>query len=625
MTISIYDVETYKNYFCVTFKHLNKEERFKFVLDEERKINQVDDLINYVNNPDINLCGYNNHSFDDHIIDLIIKNPKITNKEIYVRAQAIGHDWENYKFSPLKRTIDLYKVTYLNKQMKGLKQVAVNLKHDLIQDLPYDYDSMLTNEQKDAVLEYNQNDIAITEKLFNHIIIDMRMRVQLEKLYKINCISESNSGLANRIFEKMYASEIAEDWMTNEEIYSFKNKKTERSSINLKDVIFPFYYTCFKTKHIQEFVSKLSYYKVSVVGEKFDFKPIILTIGNLNLTIGSGGIHSIDEPYCFEENDEDEYWDCDVESMYPTLIIKYGICPAHLNKSVFLYVYNNKILIPRLIAKKEKREVESYGLKLVANSIYGKFKSLFSWLRDPLCTLQTTINGQLSLIYLIEKLTLKGFEVISANTDGIVTKVDKKRRDLYHNICKEWEEEVKMKLEFTQYSKYVRRDVNNYLAVTTTGKVKTKGDFSKNLHDDLTKGYYAPIIAEAIENYYVKGISVSETLTKEKDIYKFLISKKADKKFTMYYRYIENGKPVEKELQKTNRYYISTGNGSGVIYKKEGNKEINLESKRFVVLANDLRNFTLNNHNKIDYDYYKREVYKIIDQIEMRKNQTTLF
>lgn len=52
---------------------------------------------------------------------------------------------------------------------------------------------------------------------------------------------------------------------------------------------------------------------------------------------------------------------------------------------------------------------------------------------------QVTINGQLFLLMLIEKLELAGIHVISANTDGIVSIIPNDKFELYCNLCHEWE------------------------------------------------------------------------------------------------------------------------------------------------------------------------------------------
>ena len=69
------------------------------------------------------------------------------------------------------------------------------------------------------------------------------------------------------------------------------------------------------------------------------------------------------------------------------------------------------------------RDVLALVLKIVINSIYGKFGFENGPLYDRLATLQVTINGQLMLLMLCEELEANGIPIVSANTDGLMVKV----------------------------------------------------------------------------------------------------------------------------------------------------------------------------------------------------------
>jgi hypothetical protein len=47
----------------------------------------------------------------------------------------------------------------------------------------------------------------------------------------------------------------------------------------------------------------------------------------------------------------------------------------------------------------------------------------------------------------------------------------------YINICDAWQRQVGLQLEYAEYSKMIIKDVNNYCAVYTDGKVKRKGAY----------------------------------------------------------------------------------------------------------------------------------------------------
>ena len=57
---------------------------------------------------------------------------------------------------------------------------------------------------------------------------------------------------------------------------------------------------------------------------------------------------------------------------------------------------------------------------------------------------------------------------------------------------------------YTDYKKYVRLSVNSYIALKFDGSIKRKNDFTEETRID--KGYFAPIIAKPVNNYFLKGM-----------------------------------------------------------------------------------------------------------------------
>jgi len=341
--------------------------------------------------------------------------------------------------------------------------------------------------------------------------------------------------------------------------------------------------------------------------------------------MGIGGLHSSDPGDLFESTEDLKIIDADVGSYYPTMIINNNIHPEHLGGS-FIKKYK-EIRDSRLEAKKKGDKTTSEAFKIILNSSYGKMKSDKHWLYDPLCALQVTINCQLYLIMLIEKLVLNGFKVISANTDGIVTMVPTKDEDKYKELCKEWEEYTNFSLEYSIYKKYARRDVNNYIAIKDNGDVKTKGDFTipdiNKLYQDplmLRRGFNKPIISIALNEYFINDTPIEETIKNHKDIYNFCTSQKTDKSFRNEYHFVENREAKINNLQQSVRYYVSKDGGSLYKRHKEDGRLINYCVGKNVTLFNDY--FDSENYN-IDYNYYINQTQKIIDEII--NPQLTLF
>lgn len=282
--------------------------------------------------------------------------------------------------------------------------------------------------------------------------------------------------------------------------------------------------------------------------------------------LGLGGLHSKDtgQQSIYKSSKEMMLLDADVTSYYPISLINFDNCPEHLDIKIFKKVLSN-MFTQRNDAKKKKKELFfnclQYGLKIGLNTIYGLFAFAYFFLFDLKCTYKTTINNQLFLLRLIEDLNLEGIEVISANTDGILMYFDKNRYEEVLDICKKWEEEFNFNLEYTSISLYVRKDVNNYIAVKDNGEVKVKGIFTPSgaevypyykFDAELAdNGYYRffnslltgfsipPVVSIALLKYYIDGINIEETIENHRDIYDFCMTQKIGKQFTNYLEYVK--------------------------------------------------------------------------------------
>lgn len=212
--------------------------------------------------------------------------------------------------------------------------------------------------------------------------------------------------------------------------------------------------------------------------------------------------------------------------------------------------------------KKEQQELtsESNSLKIACNGCFGKLGSRYSVFYSPDLLCQVTLTGQLSLLMLIEMLELNGISVISANTDGIVIKCKNELKDLYLSIVADWERITNFVTEESKYRSIHSRDVNNYVAITIEGEIKAKGVYTNELsfkdknRESLMSNPNGVIVTEAVMMFLKtcrsqKPITIDETITKCKDIRKFL-----------FVRRVKGG--AEKDgvyLGKVVRWYIKKG------------------------------------------------------------------
>ena len=261
-------------------------------------------------------------------------------------------------------------------------------------------------------------------------------------------------------------------------------------------------------------------------------------------------------------------------------------------------------------------------LKLCLNGSYGNLMQEHSWLFDPKAAMVITINGQLFLTMLAERLLDVGFKIESINTDGITAFVDKNRVEEYTNICKDWEDETTLELEAGYYTKIFRRDVNCYYAQyadnqgNPLNKVKEKGAFLTEAV--LGKGYDKPIISKALKNYFLTGESVETFIRNHDNIYDFCMMQKVDRKFKTMWN--------NKEQQRTNRFYVSNDPNKSYLFKvdRDTGKQASILKGFGVELFNKYEKKEMKDY-RINYNYYISETKKILDIVESKQLSLNLF
>lgn len=253
------------------------------------------------------------------------------------------------------------------------------------------------------------------------------------------------------------------------------------------------------------------------------------------------------------------------------------------------------------------------GFKLSANSVYGKSNDKHSFLYDPMYTLKTTLNGQLMLTMLSEDLVLglKNITILQINTDGITIKIPRDLLQPYYDICVNWEKNTHLTLEYVEYDKMIIADVNNYMAITTKGKIKYKGRFE--IDKDYHKDNSFKIIPIALSEYFVNGTPIEETIKNHTNIYDFCGRQKFKGQDYGTTNTIVNDRIVVEKQQKNVRYYISN-KGSSFIknYAKGSNEVIN---KGYLVTIYNKHEDKHINERDINYSFYIKECYKEIDNI----------
>lgn len=657
--IVVYDIETYTEMFLVVV-YIPEDDQYKRWEVSAWK-NEIDGFMKFIEKySDYYWVGYNSIRFDSQVVEWIIRNYQNwvdkNNMEICALiaqyAQDTIHD-ANYDVFPAYREeyltlkqLDPFKIShYDNKnRMVSLKRLEFEMDMENIEETPIDFRKIgLTREDCVGIIKYCINDVRATYEFFKVTIGDtnhplykdnnqVQLRLDIEEEFKFTCMSFSDSKIGDEMIKKFYCQE-------KRILYSDLPKKgTFRKVIPVKSCIAP--YIEFVTPQLQDFLKKL---KKEVMKPKDEFKKSIKFYGN-TYSFMRGGLHTENAPHVFEAHDDVYIIDWDVSSYYPAIIINNGKYPAHLGKE-FLNGYKRMFerrleLKPQ--AKHDKRIKGIVGaLKLAVNSVYGKSSDMQSWMYDRLLTMFTTITGELSLMMLIEAYELAGIHVISANTDGVTIEIHEKDLTKMDEINAWWMGLTSYELERTDYQKIVFSTVNDYIAIKVgydKAKADEKEDYIKRKGDFLTdfelhKNKSARVVPIALNNYYVLGIPIADTIHQHSNIFDFALRQKASKDF--HYEGVSEGTTTV--YNKLIRYYVS--NKGEKLLKIKNAECMTNAAKISQVEAGEWLMTVCNKLTKkhpltnINYNYYIEKANRIVDKIayEGRRhkpkdlNQLTLF
>lgn len=561
-----YDVETYPTIFTFYARHRATGKEWLFEISQRKnEWRTLCDWCQMLATSNVRGVGFNNLGFDYPLVHWIINRfESPTPQEIFNRAQEIinaMHSGRRFDFlvwdrDQVFKQVDLFKIKHFDNtaKMTSLKQLEFNRGAHDIRDLPYKVGQHLTLDQIDPLIRYNRHDVLETEMFLKECDGDIALREALGEKYGKEFTNHNDTKIGEDIFI-MKMEEVAPGSCYDRSGGRRQVRGTRRDKIVVNDIILPYV----RFEH-PEFNRILNWFREQVIVEtKGTFTDVSAVINGFSYDFGLGGIHGSIESRIVRSDDDYVIVDLDVTSFYPNLAIVNRLKPAHL-PDVFCDVYN-EIFHERTQYK--KGTPENMALKLALNGAYGKSNSEFSPFYDPQFTMTITINGQLSLCMLAERmLKIPECEMIQVNTDGLTVRIPRKYRHMLDVYWKEWEAVTGLELEEAVYSMMAIRDVNNYTAVSTSGKIKQKGAYAWKAHRHNAGGvdvqwhqnHSQLIVPMAAEAFLVHGIDIETFIRCHMEPLDFCIHAKAPRSNSIVA--IRDG--VETEMQSINRYYVST-------------------------------------------------------------------
>lgn len=542
-----------------------------------------------------------------------------------LKQTSINIKWYNLKEYTMPPIGDLDRHYYHERlpEAKGMTDRELNIHYRNV------FERFIPKEYLNEMADYNDNDVYIVAELIRMNQEEVLLRYRISEEYKVDVYSASRSTIADKVIVKLYSK------FTGLHPKAFIDTKTIRRKILVSEILSD--KIAFSTPELNDILSDIS--SLTLRGEKGEFDREFTFMGT-SYTIATGGLHSNEIPAVYIENSDSIIVDRDVASYYPNMIRSLKVCQKHLIPKAWFRIADT-IVDERLehkhlakdksldVMERDKHATAAACLKIVANAgIFGKMGSEKSFLCDKKAMYQVTINGQLFLLMLIEKLELAGIHVISANTDGIVTIVPRELEQTADDICHWWEKHLGLELEFTYYTKYVTEGVNSYLTVKRGGSSKFKGRMNPKMFlEDLSKGYNSPIVAKCVTEYFINGTPVMETLRNAKSILDFCRTQNVNHKYRLEFTHVVDGKIRTDVVQRNTRFYISSTGGTLMKVESMGWNERNEEQVKKsslcagqrVSICNIVDDTDISELN-VNYLYYYNEAMAIIEPIEQSCN-----
>lgn len=524
-TIYIYDIEVFKkdnlfvfrDYFTKEWTVIHND------LDALRKF--------YLANRDSLFVGYNSHSYDSNVMRATLqgKNPFHVSKAIIESDdRALAYKMFDTKKTPLFG-MDLYQDNRGFSLKEHSAFMGINIKET---EVDFDLDRELTEEEQVLNELYCKNDVLATEKRFEQNIGMLVAKAAIALYFGLDkmALSMTNANLTAELLGAERTPDRGDELDKYELPEGFEiESETIRQA--------------FMTDEFE--ANDKGHASISLDVPRRDVIEVL----------GVGGIHGAKESFIHVGN----FHARDVGSLYPNTMVLFDYLSRNIPEDK-RHIYQ-MLLDERMEAKysnKEFTEIKGVqiptkllinGYKLPLNTKYGAMGAEFNKLYDPRMRLLVCITGQMAMWDLLEKIEDHA-TIIQSNTDAHYyipfSEEDEKAID---EIANDWMKRTGYTLDDDPFREIYQANVNNYLAVTTDGKVKFKGAIG------LTNGLKVSkaIVSNAFINYVVAGKDYKEFINECDELRQFQMITKTG--WTFDDTIVRDSEGNEKKAQKVNRTF----------------------------------------------------------------------
>lgn len=594
-----WDCETYVNYFLIQFLHATTGKVVAFEKYESVDLDRETLALIFRN---YRLVGFRSKNYDIVVTTAAMQG--YSNAQIKaVSDEIILKERKPWQFENLMLPEDIDHIDLQEPAfgvMTSLKVYGGRCHSRKLQDLPIDPSATIDAAQRAQLREYCVNDLETTRDLFNALKADLELRERMSAKYGIDLRSKSDAQMGETIIkqyvqkamgQKVYPTEIRPGTTFRyvpPPFVQFSSPACQEALQAVRDAVF--------------MIKPNGQPWVPAWGEEVDGlvrgAPVVL-IGDGRFRMGYGGLHSSEECVTYYSDAQHSIEDDDVASYYPKIIEHLRLAPRNMG-AAFVQVFSN-VLAERLQAKLAGDKDTAQTLKIASNGGgFGKTGSRWSAFYAPDMMINVTLTGQLCLLMIIEAFHRWGIPVISANTDGVVTRCPRDKLELKARILKRWSEITSFETETTKYKAYFARDVNAYLALKESGGFKGKGPFNDGttVEARLAKNPTNVICIDAVRAFLEHGTPIAHTIYSCKDVRKFVTVRTVKGGGTWNGQYL--GKVV--------RWVYAKG-GAPILYATNGNKVARTDGCVPLMTLPDAL------PEGLDHAWYCKEALKILGEI----------
>lgn len=469
MKITVFDIETYKHYFCmcaITYDMETMQELYRTCVDSgfngQVTAAEVNDICDCFRNSDY-IVSFNGTRFDIPVLAKIKHDVKrmgsTTSKYINVDADSIiGYDDYNH---PVMRNLPTEK-EWTAKHFDMLTNCL--LKYSLkqwelycgipVRELPYEPGQELTPEMMAEIRDYCFHDVWATAVLYwkyasgknKSKFYSLPCRVELIKEYYPD-------NLLMRLDRTPQALSAAIIYRTTAPIPPKSLYALELFKIDDFDV----------PDEVKDCIRRVENQRTPLTGKaKQEFDATVCYKG---IQFGKGGCHFIRKGkfknvYCF-----------DVQSEYPRIVRHWELLKTPQALAMWSEIMEARFAMKAKKGTPEYRQDLDLGMKLVLNSLSGGFRirSGGSVAFDPAVGEAMCYIGQLLITELA--LACPDWEsVVEINTDSVFV-VGEENAAVLREKCKQMKEKYDMLFEEEVLPMAYFRDVNNYAMYDENGVI----------------------------------------------------------------------------------------------------------------------------------------------------------